>query len=1225
MSTYQSLSAAIARLGGLPALGLMCRASLGILVCLWAIVLQAPIVQAAEGDSERSQHIFVIDHSTSMLNQSGYMTRWDFVHGKTKEWLETLPADGSADVTILLFNQFVPGRSPISSRGGSWVYTKERWVAADARKAMDFIDDVGEPISSDGSHPGEGTALWNALGHAMRQVQQSASSYAESWIYLFTDGEDTASEKKKKDPFTFNSGDSGKEPLLVEWRKLVKKRDATYMIEQPLGDMEPPLEPEVERPENVHIYTSRPELRDSLRVRVATAKASYPALDVPQTVDLQVQIAGTGKKRLPQSAQFGLSFVPDDNSIRVDVDPPVLTLQDGKVAVTLKTSGGDAKRGVTGTLRIRFPTDLDRMDVIGPDSLALSFAAKAQVAISSVKPAESLKWPLSKPLEFGVKHTGTSAKWDFGDGSPVVSQESGVHKFATTGRFDVQVTAEAAGLDPATAKVRVEVVAADVPVTFTPDKDIVVGTPVVFLAKPFGLEATYYDWRVDGYARNPDTSSGEQLTVRFEKEGEHVVDLIASTDLCEITKQVKVVVGPGLGLRIAPDYKATVDAGEQYDFSAIIDGGSGQERVRFELLGSDGASLLSGVAPQQGVLAGWKAEIPLNAPPKIKLRASVDMDDAQRAKFGGDRVDEVELNVRPPGLYMSKVRPTDGGYATFGTNLEMAAEWSGSASRKVERVRWSVMHAGRELDVGRDVQANQSEKGRSSAFVLTIPFDKALLGATLDVAAMPLMDGRPDADHAVRWTLPLKLPSLDYRIQTESLSLGRLDFGRKMQVRLMPVDLVESIDWDWGDNKLQSSKPSESLEHEYGFDAAGVVQLRAVARLVDGSAVPVSLSFEHYVPAFSIKNPGAVRISRDVELEIIPGLLEPYVAEVKWDFGAGTQEPETDLKTSFKFSKPGVSQVRATVRLRNGSTRELPSIGVNVTASDEVRGEVSVDGAESHGAVNIQTTVGESFDYTSIEVEVYRDGSLLHTKSGAQVAYAMVEGEFGTYTHKVYAQRVPTAGNPAPRLLLGEITRVYADRKPIQAYSVLIGSMLLAAFVCWAMLLYQHPRHWKIYASTRNPNDYSDPEETQDAVSWRLGNKKGTLRRWGAFKARKWMDVTASDMAWLATQGSDVAPNPLEHLRGNANRLRVSARGDMAIATLHRDEWDDQRHNVESSTRIYSMKAPESLRRGGAGNLYVWLQDKDRSPVPGLITSVVILVAVYMVNHWHMSAICQMF
>jgi hypothetical protein len=372
-----------------------------------------------------------------------------------------------------------------------------------------------------------------------------------------------------------------------------------------------------------------------------------------------------------------------------------------------------------------------------------------------------------------------------------------------------------------------------------------------------------------------------------------------------------------------------------------------------------------------------------------------------------------------------------------------------------------------------------------------ISYDAKLLGATLEVLAVPLIDGRPDESHAVAWNLPIRLPRLDYRIQSNSLSLGRLEFGQKLQVQLSPNDFVESIDWDWGDRKRQDGKPGQTLEHEYGFEDAGMLQVQAVVRRVDGEALPVLLSFEHHVPDFAIVNPGLVRISRDIELEVQPSSLAPYVNEVRWDFGAGQSATETDLKTSYKFLKPGVNEVRAFIGLRNGSRRELPPMMVNVAASDEVRAELEVEGGEASGTVNLRTVVAPDSDYRAIEVEVWRDGAKLHDLSGLQASYAIPPGEFGNYEHRFYARRTPTAGNPSERIELGTVRRDYRDRKPVQAIAVALGSALLFGFLSWSALLFQKPRKWQLCVSTKDPGRCTDPEEVLDGESgfavWRLG------------------------------------------------------------------------------------------------------------------------------------------
>jgi hypothetical protein len=1168
-------------------------------------------------DVDRSLHLFVIDHSYSMMNRSGRGTRWEFVFGKLGEWLETLPADGSADVSILLFNIEVPGKRPRSNSGDPYLIELPKWSAEDRAKAMAYVEDIGEP------RDGEGTALWNALGWAGRKIDAEGSRYSDSWIYLFTDGEDTNSRRRAGDrDFTFPEGDDGREPVLAMWRKLLGKHPNTYMIEQPLGDMEPPLAPEVQEPKNKHIYTSRPELRDQLRVNVAPAKPEYPCVSDPQKVELNVRLAGTGKKRVPKDAVFRVSFRSDDPAIQLQVEPERVPFHEGRQSFTVSVKGGQVRDGVKGRLLFGFDP-IEKTDILGPTEAKLQFAAVAKVNIASATPGADLRWPVGRPLDLSVKHTGDSVEWSFGDGATATGG-SASHAWNAAGTYEVKVVAKAAGMDPAERKFRVEAVPAGLEVQQRPDQGVIAGKPVLFVANPILAKASRYEWSIDGAsraARNPD---GNELELRFDTAGSHEVMVRAYTDICVIERKVVVQVGAGLSLRITK-FPSTADAGLTAEFGAEFKGASKKGRLLWEIVDSKtGAAVdatASGASAVAAEASAWAPVVPQSAPASVTVRVRAELEDDEKAVYG-DVVDEVVVSIRPPGLHVRKERPADAETLVVGEATPFQAAWSGTGAKAVEDIQWEVTRDGKPVIGAQVVKASKSDGLATSQYSVSLPSSGDSLGKQITVTAVPVLGGVPDASHAATWVLSARLPKIDYRVTTNAVSLGGMDYGSALQVGLEPLLHAESVEWDWGDGKVQPAKPNEVLEHTYQLADAGSKRVLARIKRIDGSVEVAQLLFELRAPAFEILNPGAVRINRNAKLKVGPDSLARFVKEVRWDFGAGYGMPETDLETTHLWSdRAGTQPVRAKITLTDGTERLLPELSVNVVASKVVEAAPEVIGGSTFGGVELQAHVAAESDCTAVEVDVLRDGQLVKTLNGTVASFIIGEGEYGTYTYRFRAKRVPSEENPATSVELGEISRSYYDRNYALAVGVLLGGLLALSLILWGGVLYQYPRNWALRVSTDSP--------LQDDVSLRdIGRSvkfdrpvKGTKSMvWSRFKLRKELRIPTCDLVKILPE--DVREPGLTWLVEEKNVLRIDPRRSSLIDSPG-EGWDGP-ETCDSRRDVHIFKRSAGRARPNDHTLYAWLEHKP-APFTGWIIAAVIALGSLAAWFWFAKVYCRIF
>lgn len=1190
---------------------------LATLLCLLGLL---PTGASAQDPADRSLHLFVVDHSYSMMNSvAGGQTRWDFVVDKLGTWLDTLPTDGTADVAVLMFNIDVPGKRPRRRASDPYLLQAAKWGGSDRSKAMAFVRDIGEPVD------GEGTALWNALGWAGRKIDAEGANYGESWIYLFTDGEDTNSSRLASDKsFTFPEGRAGREPVLQMWRKLVGKHKSTYMIEQPIGDMEPPLEPEAVNALNKHIYTSRPELRDQLRISVGTGKPEYACVAQPQEVEVGVRMAGTGKKRVQSGAVFRLAFRSDDPAVQLECVPATLPLQDGKHVVTIRTKGGNPNNGVKGKLVLGFPP-VDKTDLLGPTEVPLQFAAMAKVSISSMTPAGDLRWPVGRPLELALQHTGSSASWDFGDGGKA-DGNAVAHAFQAAGTYEITATAKADGREPAVRRLKVQAVPAGLEVKQTPDQGVIVGKQVVFVASPVLATASRYEWTVNGAARNPRNTDGNELEIRFDEPGQVEVAVRAYTDICVLDRKLVVAVGAGLGVRITR-FASSVDAGLPTEFTAEVKGASKRGRVQWEILDPRTGAVIDpsaqGAAPVAGNSSVWSLVVPGSAPAQVTLRARVELDESELSAFGVV-VDEVGITVRPPGIHVQKDKPADAETLVVGEAAPFAASWTGTGTAALGAVRWEATAEGRPVLPTQEVQVSKATGSASSQYALNVPSSADLLGKSVVVTATPVVGGAPDAAHAAIWTLSTRLPKVDYRIATNAISLGALDYGTTLQASLEPTRHVAAVEWDWGDGKVEKAAPADVVAHAYGLADAGSKRVLARITRIDGTVDMAQLLFDFRVPTFEIRNPGAVRINRNATLQLGPETLARFVKEVRWDYGQGYGAPETDLETTHLWAeRGGPTPVRAKVVLQDGSERLVPEITVNVVASKTVEAAPEVVGGATFGGVELLAHVAAESDFTAVEVEVLRDGQPVKTLNGAVASFTIGEGEYGTYTYRFRARRAPSEENPATSVDLGEVSRSYYDRNVVLALAVLFGGALLVGLFAWGALLHQHPRTWRLKVTTDNPlnADVALADLDVRSVPFDRPGKGGSRSvLWSRFKFRKELRIPTCDL--VKTMPEDVRESGLKWLVDDKNVLRIAPRRSRWIDSPG-DGWDGpQTCDARRDVAIYAR--PSSRSRPQDQSFYAWLDAKP-APATGWIVTSMLVLGGLVAWIWFAKTYCRLF
>lgn len=1165
--------------------------SLARVICTALLAATAGLLPAQQ-DLDRTLHTFVIDHSYSMVNKAGGVTRWDFVVDKLADWTKSLPTDGSADVVFLLFNDAVPGMRRFK-RHSQWIAEFGRWREADVARSAAFIARIGEP------QEGEGTALWNALGFAMRRVDLQGGDYADSWIYLFTDGEDTNSARDPRDRvFTFPKKDAGKAPLLESWRALLGRRPNTYMIEQPLGQMEPPLEPEAVNPNNPHIYTSRPELRDLLKVRVAPSKPEWPDLLQPREVDIQVQLAGTGVKRVGPDDRFRVSF--EAAGVAVEVEPETLPLASGTHKVRVVAKSGDVKNGVRGELKFGYP-DLERMDVIGLPAVPLAFAKAASVSIAKVTPSGKVRWPVGRPLSFFVQHTGDDVRWDLGDGTKAEGDRV-QHTYQRPGDYEVRVQASATGRTAAEEVVQIVAIEAAVTLAQKPEQGVIVGKSVQFQADVVAARKRQFDWLVDGGVRAGSTSDGSVLEVSFDKPGTHEVRVRAFTeDVGVLERTVQVQVGAGVSVRLS-DFASSIDAGLATAFEAEVGGSFASGRVRWAFVDSAGNGLgpaAEGVAPVRDGISRWQVEVPLDLPAQVQLVATAELGDEERKRFGQAR-DLVPLTVRPPGLHMKKVQPVDADVVELGRPLVFEARWTGTKASEVEEVRWRVLADGKPVRGSSKVQPSRDAAACGATFSLDLGDANDLLGKTVTVDATPMAAGAADESHAGVWTFAVRLPRRSYRIVSPSLQLGRLDYGSNLQVRLDPADFVKSVRWDWGDGAVEDAPPNEARSHAFGLEDGGSRRVAATVQLVDGTTRPVQLAFDFVVPRLGIETVGVARLNRSMDLTIGPASMAAMVQQVAWDFGDGFGTSEKDLTTSHMWTdRAGAVEVRARVTMDDGSERTLPSVSVNINASRTVRAAPEVIGGETHGSVELRANVTPDSDYAAIEVEVFRDGQSVATTSGDVASHLIVEGEYGDYEFRFRARRIATPENGETVVELASIVRTYRLKHYVLAFIVLAGGAVVLYVLLRGMVWRQYARSWRLLATT---GDVMQAEDLRDLETRSLRLRK---KHWKWFQWFKQVDVPAKDL--VKAFGDDAAEEGIARLTESTSTLRVRAQRPNALSSPG-EQWDGP-YTPANHRGVEVFRIPGSRTRPDQRPLYAWLEAKSWSPVYAITMWVVGLAA----------------
>ena len=1220
-----------------------------LLAIVWGSVYATPAWGQEQGVlSDRSLHIFVIDHSSSMMQspvktkERTWETRWQFVEAKTREWLASMPTDGTADVILLLFNQEVPGTGGKGAAGSRWELRLDRWSPQSLARADQFINDVGRPKVNPAS---EGTALWNALGLSIKRIRETDGMYATSFIYLFTDGEDRHSKKVVGDDLTFPVGAEGIGPLEQQWRRLVKERESVYLIEQPLGDMEPPLMPEEKEPLNRHIYLNRPELSEPLRVSVKARQSDFASLVAAQSVPLQVQLAGPGKKRLPSSApKVEVDFKADDPAVLVVIEPKQIDLADGTPVLSLKVVGGDAKKEIKGKLRLTYPADVDRVQILGVTELPLRFEAKQTVSIAWQQPVVDTSTPFQRPIsdaiDFRVSHTGEAVEWDFGDGSPKVVGGKGTHghkhTYKVAGTYEVRALATAPDRDPAEVKLRVQVVAADLVIELAGEAPVV-GVSTELRAVATGLQAVSYDWTVDGAAVSAQQGQPSTLRTIFREPGAHKVRLVSMTNLGRIDVEKTVDVGPGISLAFAEDYYAVME-GQEQSFKAIVKGATDDMKVDWTLAFVDGKVIhtYSGAVRNEAASTpAWRMRLDLQPLPEtLVLRASVAMDDAMRKRYGGGRSIEQQLKFEKLDLYPEKEFPADGGEFVLDEGKEFRAAWRGP---KVDEVKWLLVEDGVQRDA-KLLKANQSPEKCGSAYTFIVPAGEVAWTVKFAVKAVPIVGGKEaDEDKWVVWEqLPVRLPHRVYELDIPAEDFRqyrKLKYDSDLIVGVRPVEYVKSVRWDWGDGKSEDVRPSEQARHRYAYDQQGTIRAKATVTRDDGSTVELPLVFEHDVPSFRISNPPTLRIGRNTDFEILPAELGKRVKEVRWQF-EGAEFLETDLKTTHSFRLAGPSVVRATLMLEDGSLREVPELTANVVASRDVIAKPTVDGGESYGGVTMYPNVDADSDYQSIEIDILRGTDKVKSLSlkygEAAAAFDLPKGDYGTYTYVFRATRLPTPENAATEMKLTEVMRTYKRRDWVQAILVLAVSVLGWWGFCHLRLWGNAPRQWmlKFAAGDRPEKPSAWSTFVSRATEVQLGEGHADcpeFPRWGAWKMRKELRFSVGDLQKLYEKSGPKGKADFAWLRGGQNPALIVYPDGMRDPSLEESaqpsKWKLSTPQ-QLPTPLYSYTPSADQREQGAKSLHVWVERTDESR-GALVASIVLFVIVAAANLYHAAYICQ--
>ncbi len=1174
-----------------------------------------------EAPIARTLHYFVIDHSSSMVNQTAGRSSgslWESFEGWFLENLKptSVAIDGSADVHLMFFNQNAPGRKPnsIRKRDAPWMYSFSPWKSDSLEVAQRALGEVGRPTDS-----GEMTALWNALGVAMKQAEADADRYETVCIYLFTDGDDTHSSSAGE-RFTFDRGTKGKDQLIGVWRELVARHDNIYLLELPIGgDMRsPPLAPESEDPLNKNIRSSRLETGEyTLIVSVTPDRTAFPSLDQAQAMKLRMGFVGNGagelesvKRRNRNGAQVHVSFRSDNPLHHVTVTPAAIDISRGEQVIKLEAKSRNIDNGVKGKLEFRYPDGVRKLRIEGTKWLPLAFAEKKaeRVEIRQMNPGSERRWARGVPLKFSVDHTGTAVAWDFGDGTSIAHVANGEHTWERTGQYTLKCTASADGLAASERVAIINVIDPKMAIVVNPENGTSVGDAATFTARVDGAQTPdAIEWFIDGVRRESRVGAAWALEHSFATAGPHKVACLAHTDCGDVRGELDVQVEAGLAIQIC-GVPSTIEAGTTCQFEAEVLGGRGPQRVEWQLLDGKGLVVRNHTTVQPAGRILWDALLPDEVSGKAALHVKLEPEVAPGVAQRPALRDLVALDVKPAGLYSEKQQPGDGSGLTLDEEMPHVVMFSGSLASKITGVKWQVFNDGRELSSHTEEAPGRAESGgrvfTRSKWSARLAADKhpELPGRQIQVRAIPILDGKPEESKAAEWASTVRLRDVEYVLGTEGLDKGELPFGKALQLRVTPTTYVKSlrIRWDNESSEVHVNDPAASLSHTYPYDpdeAHFDKRVRVIVERIDGSKPELSQPFRHYIEPFRISNSGSPRIGHPVYFQIHPNeqTYQNLIQSVDWTIdGVGLN---SGPKVVHSFDRAGPHDIHATIRMPDGATHTVRTLSIVVSASEDVKGNLQVEWPDGPGAVNLRVDIAAEHDYKEVEIEVLRDGTLLKTLKGTQCSYELAEADYGTYTHVAWATRATTSTNPNTRVQIASHQGQYVQRRYLEWILLVIASMVLPWIVLRATYLGQAPRGWSLKARWVFQDTDADFNPTREHDIGGPDGGPGALPVWGRWNYwKKPLTISTGKVAQLAAGSLDSEDR--ERLQG-ANEMS----GAPVMITLNglqapEPYWQyvgetGQRNQTQLHVLTYEARAREGQTGSEQDNLRVWLYKPD--------------------------------
>lgn len=1049
----------------------------------------------AKADQARRLFIFLIDHSSSMLNNQHGMqatdpkdSRWAFVADHAVQWAETLePARD--DVRVCVFNQDVPGK-----RDGGWLFRFEPWRTADSGRFAGELQKVGVPVPN-----GEGTALWNALGWAMREVQRDDRMYDESWILLYSDGEDQSSKPDPSNPdWTFDTKNpDSREQVKRRWLSLLDRVPQAHLYVQLLGGMQPddaPIRPE-SLPNGVrHVYVTRPAPRRPevvLSLRPHRAARSY--LEPGNALDVEFDVSLTGPGAAMLRGRFArVTFHPSGAELGPGGDLPeehpeagfdgTVPLQSGRHAVRFTRREGKKGTALSGKVFVTWDAP-DGVEVRGTRYHDLRFAEAGKVTLEVLSPRKGdgvVRVARGQPVAFEVKHDGDGpAKWNFDDDASSEEGDRVSHVFkATSAGCRVSVQAGGAGQMPASRDLMVQVVDAAAQVEHEDPamaaRPVKKGQEVRLCARLVGdgVGATRFEWALGDSASPKSTLPGESLAHRFESLGAQDVVVTAITDVGEIKS-------PPLRLQVVPGeefgnilYPSPLNPGTQADFVAHVNAALPGDVVRWDLLDAETLRVLPGVTGTSPIVNG-KAQLqptlPRDLPPRVILRATLVRSEDGRAAQDL-LVRKLSVGVNPLVLKVTNFEPKSSARLVIGDPLDLAVTIAGPDAAG-QAMRWRVTWPGA-------ATAEERKETRSRPGVGERESGLSLLREDWPARPGPVLVEMvaPDLREPVRWNLEMVLPDLPYKVRAPGIQTRRLAFPAVAEASIEPEKYIKSVQWTLRRSAAGGGTPSvqEALKFQIrpGLAEVGEHTLQALVTRVDGRRLTLpAMTFEHVAPVFRIVPPAGqpLWLGRDATLAIHPEQeAKDLVEAVEWS-GDGAPGGR-DVSTSVRPQRVGPFEVGALLKLKDGrGAVQIDPLRAQVTASGRIDAEPAVE-RDGDQRVNLFAHV-RAGDYTSLFVEVEREGQAPQRIEmvGGHAPYAFEPAAYGTYAFKFQAERQPTPDNPQAVQHLG--TQVYAHaKKQVLLFWVGLVAVILAVFiVLYGFVINQHPRNWIIRVDTAMP------------------------------------------------------------------------------------------------------------------------------------------------------------